>query len=166
METEREKRQTMYEENQSPESVYDALIAEAPQQVEVAPTPSAWATLQSEAIALKSEVDRLTNLQEYYQKLISEERRTRATNVSDLETYLDENWNDLGDHAEAIGDIFGIEAEKSIEISITVDYTVTVTVPRNKVEEISGDNFEFDVVSNPNWLHIEDSSSYVRDIEF
>ena len=162
METEREKRQTMYEENQNPESVYDALIAEA---VSVDAPPS-YDELLANSKAFSDEVARLTNLNNYYQQLLLEERKSFRSKVADLETYLDENWDDLDSHAEEIGNIFGIEAEKTIDITVTIDYSITVTVPRNKVEEINEDNFDFDVSSNNSWLGIEDSSAWVRSVDF
>lgn len=151
----------MYEENK-PESVYDALIAEAPKaEIEVSPTPSAWATLHSENVALQAEVTRLTNLSSFnYGQLADLQSMVRT-----LEEYLDSNWDSLEMHAEEIADIFNIEVEKTVEVSITVDYTVTVTVPRNKIDEIDEDSFNYDISDSAYWLSIDRSDATVREIE-
>jgi hypothetical protein len=50
--------------------------------------------------------------------------------VDELDTYLNENWEDLDDHAEPIAEIFALETEKETEISFTISASVTIKHPR------------------------------------
>lgn len=60
---------------------------------------------------------------------------TQITNlrgqVSSLEEYLDENWDDLEDHAVAIADLFGIDTEVEKEVSVEISGTMTIKAPRS-----------------------------------
>ena len=150
METEREKRQTMYEENQSQETT-PVVLEDAPPSYDELLENVKKLTEENRSLELRASFN-----YNKYCDLLSQKNT--------LEEYLDANWEDLDSHAEEIAGIFDIETEKSIDITVRVDYSITVTVPRHKVEEISEDDFEFDVSSTT--LEIDDSSAWVRSVDF
>jgi hypothetical protein len=140
------------------ESVYDALIAEA---VEVKPTYEALELLLTQHA---DEITRLTNLNGYYNRVITEERQRRNNEVDELEKYLDEHWDDLSDHAEEIAKIFPISMTKEVSLTIEVEFEVTVTVPRGyNVDDISEDDFDFEVSAYGD-VDIESSSANVQSV--
>ena len=55
--------------------------------------------------------------------------------VAQLREYLVENFDDLGEHAEPIAEIFSIDLTKEVEVSVRVTYSLTVTVPLNWTED-------------------------------
>ena len=141
------------------ESVYDALIAEA---VEVKPTYEALELLLTQHA---DEITRLTNLNEYYNRVITEERQTRKRQITRLETYLDDNWEDLEMVADELCDIFGIESTKEISLTIEVEFEVTVTVPRGyNADEISESDFDFEVTTPKGDVDLYDSSYNVQSV--
>jgi len=67
-----------------------------------------------------------TEKQGYYQSLSEANRK-----VGKLETYLDDNWNDLDEEVrDELCEIFGIEAEVTKTVSITITGSLEVTAPR------------------------------------
>ena len=124
--------------NENPEnSVYDAVIAEA--------TKPTYEELEEKVAYHTAETNRLQNLVEYYQNRLNEVNKLQRSRESDLETYLDENWEDLGDHAEPIADIFKIVTTKEVTVTLTVDFEVTLSVPRGEVDNVTEYDFDFEV---------------------
>jgi chromosome segregation ATPase len=65
--------------------------------------------------------------------------------VSELEEYLDENWDDIDEEVrDKLCEIFGIEAEVTKTIKISVSGTVEITAPRG----YDWDNIENDIDLN------------------
>jgi predicted RNA-binding Zn ribbon-like protein len=123
--------------------VYDALIAEA--KIDTDGNAPSYEELASQLEFAKTEQARLTTLNEYYNNLLIGERNKARQRASDLEEYLDENWEELGDHAATIAGIFGIEVTKTVSLEITVAFTVEVIVPRGQEDDISESDFDFEV---------------------
>ena len=84
--------------------------------------------------------------------------RAFNTKVDKLKTYLQnavENETIDADEATAIGEIFGIELTKRVNLTIKVELDVTVSVPAG--EEISIYDFDFSA---------EHGSYYVEDVDY
>jgi hypothetical protein len=113
---------------------------------------------------LETEVARLTAHAEY----LSNRNRDYASEFNRkrdaLEAYLDENWDDLGDHAEEIAGFFGIEVNKTVTVSMIVSFDVEVSVPRKAVNDLSEYDFDFDVSLNVDG-DVEGTDSYVTTFE-
>ena len=63
--------------------------------------------------------------------------------VSELEEYLDENWEDIDEEVrDKLCEIFGIEAEVTKTIKITVSGTVEITAPRGYDWDSIGDDID------------------------
>jgi predicted nuclease with TOPRIM domain len=83
---------------------------------------------------LTAEVEKLTKELEFAKS--ENERVTRWWNdlerkKDELEEYLDENWDDLGDHAEKIAEIFEISTEVEKEVSVQISGSMTIKAPRS-----------------------------------
>jgi len=46
--------------------------------------------------------------------------------VNELDTYLNENWDDLDDHAEPIAEIFSLPTETETKLDFTISASVTI----------------------------------------
>jgi hypothetical protein len=60
--------------------------------------------------------------------------------VAQLREYIVDNFDDLGEHAEPIAEIFSIDLVKQVEVSVRVSYSLTVTVPLNWTEDEISNN--------------------------
>ena len=63
--------------------------------------------------------------------------------VAQLKEYLVDNYEDLGEHAEPIAEIFSIDLTKEVEVSVRVSYSLTVTVPLNWTEDDISNNLRY-----------------------
>jgi len=75
------------------------------------------------------------------------ERVTTLTNnhrhaLNTLRDYLCENYEDMGDHADEIASLMGIELEREVEVSVTVQATFTLTLKAG--ESFDEDNIDVD----------------------
>jgi len=95
-------------------------------------------TIRQELVKLnKLVVDTKTTSEQRWNDLVS-----LRSKVSELEDYLDENWNDIDEEVrEKLCDIFGIEQEVTKTIKITVEGTIDITAPRG----YDWDNIENDI---------------------
>ena len=60
-----------------------------------------------------------------------------------MREYIVDNFDDLGEHAEPIAEIFSIELTKEVEVSVRVSYSLTVTVPLNWTEDEISNNLRY-----------------------
>jgi hypothetical protein len=63
--------------------------------------------------------------------------------VAQLREYIVENFDDLGEHAEPIAEIFSIDLTKSVEVEVKVTYSLTVTVPLGWTEDEISENLRY-----------------------
>ena len=63
--------------------------------------------------------------------------------VAQLREYIVDNFDDLGDHAEPIAEIFSIDLTKSVEVEVKVTYSLTVTVPVGWTEDDISNNLRY-----------------------
>ena len=63
--------------------------------------------------------------------------------VAQLKEYLVDNYEDLGEHAEPIAEIFSIDLTKEVEVSVRVSYSLTVTVPLSWTEDDISNNLRY-----------------------
>lgn len=63
--------------------------------------------------------------------------------VAQLKEYLVDNYEDLGEHAEPIAEIFSIDLTKEVEVTVRVSYSLTVTVPMNWTEDDISNNLRY-----------------------
>lgn len=70
----------------------------------------------------------------------SEQITQHRAMVAQLREYIVDNFDDLGEHAEPIAEIFNIELTKEVEVSVRVSYSLTVTVPLNWTEDEISNN--------------------------
>jgi hypothetical protein len=73
----------------------------------------------------------------------SEQITQHRVMVAQLREYLVENFDDLGEHAEPIAEIFSIDLTKEVEVSVRVTYSLTVTVPMNWTEDDISNNLRY-----------------------
>lgn len=66
-----------------------------------------------------------------------------AIEVADLENYLKENIDSLGNHAYEIAQIFGIELMHEVQANLTFTITATLEVPYGY--EVDEDDFQIDL---------------------
>ena len=60
-----------------------------------------------------------------------------------MREYIVENFDDLGEHAEPIAEIFSIDLTKEVEVSVRVTYSLTVTVPLGWTEDEISENLRY-----------------------
>ena len=70
----------------------------------------------------------------------SEQITQHRVMVAQLREYIVDNFDDLGEHAEPIAEIFSIELTKEVEVSVRVSYSLTLTVPLNWTEDDISNN--------------------------
>ena len=63
--------------------------------------------------------------------------------VAQLREYIVDNFDDLGEHAEPIAEIFSIDLTKSVEVEVKVTYSLTVTVPIGWTEDEISENLRY-----------------------
>lgn len=69
----------------------------------------------------------------------------QTANIESVKEYLLENYEDLGDHADAIATLLDIELTREVEYTVTMTATVTVTVtPGDDAESLISDNLYID----------------------
>lgn len=104
-----------------------------------------------------SELEELKSKSSNYLERLQQSR----ANVASLEEYIKDNYEDLGEHAQPIAEIFNIELTKTLEVQVKVSYSVTVTVPLNWDEDNISDNLRIPegFESDDNDMVIESESS-------
>ena len=87
--------------------------------------------------------------------------------VEELNTYLTDNWEELGDHAEAIADIFGLETTITKTVKWSVEIEMQITASRNfDFDSLDEGDFYIDVSNRGgNDIEIEDVDWSGTDIE-
>lgn len=73
----------------------------------------------------------------------SEQITQHRVMVAKLREYLVENFDDLGEHAEPIAEIFSIDLTKSVEVEVKMTYSLTVTVPLGWTEDEISENLRY-----------------------
>jgi hypothetical protein len=73
----------------------------------------------------------------------SEQITQHRVMVAQLREYLVENFDDLGEHAEPIAEIFSIDLTKSVEVEVKMTYSLTVTVPLGWTEDEISENLRY-----------------------
>jgi len=73
----------------------------------------------------------------------SEQITQHRVMVAQLREYLVDNFDDLGEHAEPIAEIFSIDLTKSVEVEVKVTYSLTVTVPIGWTEDEISENLRY-----------------------
>jgi len=85
--------------------------------------------------------------------------------ISDVQEYLTENYDDLDDHAVAIAKLLGIELSTELEVVFDVSITATLTVPVGKtIYDLSTFDFDVSLSSNDSDYDVEDYNSDINDI--
>ena len=80
---------------------------------------------------------------------------TQTANIESVKEYLIENYDDLGDHADAIATLLDIELSSEVEYSVSMTVTVTVTVaPGDDAESLISRNLY--VESNDGNISVDD----------
>ena len=80
-----------------------------------------------------------------------------------VETYLVENYEELGDHADEIAKFLGLSLERSVDIRVTVDFDVTLTVPAGTSVDEAVDSLSFEVSSWTGSVEVDSSNYSVGD---
>jgi hypothetical protein len=73
----------------------------------------------------------------------SEQITQHRVMVAQLREYIVENFDDLGEHAEPIAEIFSIDLTKSVEVEVKMTYSLTVTVPLGWTEDEISENLRY-----------------------
>ena len=73
----------------------------------------------------------------------SEQITQHRVMVAQLREYIVDNFDDLGEHAEPIAEIFSIDLTKSVEVEVKVTYSLTVTVPLGWTEDEISENLRY-----------------------
>ena len=85
---------------------------------------------------------------------VRDENAAILVRIAEAKNYLSEEHEDLGDHAEHLASLLGVDLEVEREIEVTVNFTVTVATSPNE-----------DAYSVANDLNFEVSSSWGSNIE-
>jgi len=88
------------------------------------------------------------------------------TQRQDLTTYLTENYDDMGDHAVDIAEIFDISLTKEATFNVVMNVRVTVEVPLgdvDTVEDFISDNLSVESMDSD--VQVEDYSVYTCEEE-
>jgi len=94
------------------------------------------ATCSYEQVAQQERADK----ERYFQIATNQTR-----NVENLREYLVENYEDLGNHADSIAEIFDISLTKSATVTLTVSITAELSnLPMNFTEDSVSD-WDFDI---------------------
>ena len=81
-----------------------------------------------------------------------------------LKDYLVENYDELGDHATEIANIFGIDLSKEIEVEFSVTIKATISVPMSTdVSDLSV--YDFDVEISSSEYEINDYDADIDSID-
>jgi hypothetical protein len=73
----------------------------------------------------------------------SEQITQHRVMVAQLREYIVDNFDELGEHAEPIAEIFSIDLTKSVEVEVKVTYSLTVTVPLGWTEDEISENLRY-----------------------
>ncbi len=144
-------------ENQSPEP--------APEQ-ETKPTYEELETLYAKAVL---DLEGAVRNEQYYSTALSNLRAS----VREVETYLDENWDEdtsscCVEHLEAIAEALNIDLEVTKTVTLVIEATVEVTAKRGfDFDSISEYDFDITVESSSSEFDIQDTdySTDLRSVE-
>ena len=144
-------------ENQSPEP--------APEQ-ETKPTYEELETLYAKAVL---DLEGAVRNEQYYSTALSNLRAS----VREVETYLDENWDEdtsscCAEHLEAIAEALNIALEVTKTVTLVIEATVEVTAKRGfDFDSISEYDFDITVESSSSEFDIQDTdySTDLRSVE-
>ncbi len=119
---------------------------------------SLWSEPKPENATIRQELVKLNQIITSKQRdldLYLEEKRKLANQISDLETYLDDNWEDIDeDLRDRLCEIFGLDQEVTKYVTIKIEGTVEVKAPRGYDWDSVDDDINYDI-----------SLSYTGDLE-
>jgi hypothetical protein len=99
------------------------------------------------------------------QKQLANIRDRHENNVEKVREYLIENYEELGDHADAIAKLLSIELSTELTVEMTVSIKATIAVPiGTTVYDLSTYDFDVTVESNESDYEIQDYDADVEDI--
>ena len=92
----------------------------------------------------------------------------RKGQVDQVEEYIRENWDDLGDHGQAIADLLEIAltSTKTFDFEVRVTVEVEANSPAFDWSGFDGSEIDLDISANVAWGHREEiSDATVEDTE-
>lgn len=94
------------------------------------------------------------------------ETNGRYSNTEDkIKEYLIENYEELGDHADEIAKLMGIELSKTVEVIFDVTIRATISIPVGKdASDLSVYDFDIEISSNESEYEIEESEADIDQI--
>jgi len=86
------------------------------------------------------------------------ETNNRFSRASEkVQEYLTENYDELGDHADEIARLLGIDLTNTIEVEFDVTIKATITIPVGKdASDLSVYDFDIEISSNESEYEIEE----------
>ena len=136
-------------------------------------TPAEMSDSVTNAISIEELQNKVTMLetQVAYNKAAVDDYRSRLMNritqIGQVEEYLRDNWDDLGDHAQEIADLLDISV--TITKTFTFDLRVTVEIeaesPAFDWSNFDGSEIEFDVSSSVSYSTTGIEDATVEDVE-
>jgi hypothetical protein len=85
--------------------------------------------------------------------------------IDSVRDYLIENYDELGDHADAIAKLLDIELSNTIEVEFDVTIRATVTVPVGQTAyDLSTYDFDVELSSNESDYYVEDYTADINGI--
>jgi len=82
--------------------------------------------------------------------------------IENVREYLVENYEELGEHADEIARLLGIELTNEVTVDVNVTFSVTMTLPIGiEADSVEGHDFSFDVSSENSDYEIQDFDTYV-----
>ena len=96
-----------------------------------------------------------------------QETNNRNSRAQDkLKDYLVENYDELGEHATEIANIFSIDLSKEVEVEFNVTIKATVSIPVNEdVSDLSVYDFDITIESNESKYEIQDFDADIDSID-
>ena len=115
--------------------------------------PCAWGEEQKFQEMKAPEITQLMRLNDTRMKsLVDYEYK-----VEKAQEYLIENYEELGDHADEIAELLGIELQQTVSFEMTVTITGSITVPVGKsLWELSEYDFDIDLTCSNSDYELEE----------
>lgn len=107
-------------------------------------------------VTVRLELEKLNQLlteAEQETNALREQLRSHTRRVTEVEDYLDENWEDIDEEVrEKLCDLFGIDPRVTKSVTVTITGTIDISAPRGYDWDNIGEDLNYDLD-----IHLENS---------
>jgi hypothetical protein len=108
----------------------------------------------------------LSSINRQYNAIVKSEANN-AERHDKVKDYLVENADELGEHAEEIAKILGLDLETYVEVTVEVHANLTILVPFGKsIEDLSEYDFDVEITCNDGDFEIESADYHVDNLNY